>query len=181
MIAIAAQLFWVCKPVCAQVFTDAVVSEVASQALSLVLWIIFSLPWLILFTGQTSMLRLPLQWQINTRSSQINKTLTKWDKIKTSHDKFTGNMFPTIYNDFPSKSCNFYIRGSIPELLKPLQNMTYQYCTDKNVGFKQRQFWHIQHFIYCIRKILVTLQEVELRQGLTCDIWNKPQDLHFVL
>lgn len=146
MIAIAAQLFWVCKPVCAQVFTDAVVSEVASQALSLVLWIIFSLPWLILFTGQTSMLRLPLQWQINTRSSQINKTLIKWGKIKTSHDmlmknkiqfKFTGNMFPKIYNDFPSKSCDFYIRGSIPELLKPLQNMTYQYCTDKNVGFSR--------------------------------------------
>lgn len=44
MIAIAAQLFWGCKPVSAQVFTDAVVSEVASQALSLVLWIIFSLP-----------------------------------------------------------------------------------------------------------------------------------------
>lgn len=44
MIVIAAQLFLVCKTVSAQVFTDAVVSEVASQTLSLVLWIIFSLP-----------------------------------------------------------------------------------------------------------------------------------------
>lgn len=46
-------------------------------------------------------------------------------------------MFPTIYNDFPSKSCDFYIPGLIRELLKPLQNMTYQYCTDKNVGFSR--------------------------------------------
>lgn len=42
------------------VLTDAVVSEVSSQALSLIFWIILSFPGLELFTGQTSMLRLPL-------------------------------------------------------------------------------------------------------------------------
>lgn len=40
--------------------TDAVVSKVSSQTLSLVLRVVLSLPGLVLLTGQTSVLRFPL-------------------------------------------------------------------------------------------------------------------------
>lgn len=69
-----------CVCVCVSVLTDAIVSEVSCQALFLILGIILSLPGLVLFTGQTCMLRLPLQrrwrnkktWQIPVQSRMIS-------------------------------------------------------------------------------------------------------------
>lgn len=63
-----------CGCACMKAFTDAVVSEVSSQALPLVLWIVLPLPGLILFTGQTGVLRLPLQAHNQTTAMFINSS-----------------------------------------------------------------------------------------------------------
>lgn len=58
---------WTC---CKVTLTDAVVPQVAGQALPLVLWVVVPLPHLELLTGQILVLRLPLRADVRGQRSQ---------------------------------------------------------------------------------------------------------------
>lgn len=55
--------------------TDAVVPQIASQALPLVLWIVFPLPLLELLTGQILVLGLPLRPERESQSASQSQRL----------------------------------------------------------------------------------------------------------